>query len=198
VAQEPQHPQFARIDGDGDTILIEGKKTAFGSRPAPKTEADRTAAAKEEYDKAFALLQQQRSVQEALERLDKAIEYSPAYGDAYVLKSYLLLEFVPNLDEALKTARLAVKHASGNPDSHFTLGLIHQKRGEYAEAERALLQALTVNPNYSDVYLSLGDLYAENLKDKKKSVEAYRRYMETGGTDNRAKAYVDQNAEDGK
>lgn len=197
-ATQGQHPQFARIDGDGDTILIEGKKTAFGSRPAPKTEADRTAAAKEEYDKAFALLQQQRSVQEALERLDKAIEYSPSYGDAYVLKSYLLLEFVPNLDEALKTARLAVKHAAGNPDSHFTLGLIHQKRGEFAEAERALLQAVTVNPNYSDVYLSLGDLYAENLKDKKKSVEAYRRYMETGGTDNRAKAYVDQNAEDGK
>jgi hypothetical protein len=44
----------------------------------------------------------------------------------------------------------------------------------------------------------LGDLYAENLKDKKKSVEAYRRYMETGGSDNRAKEYVDKNAEDGR
>src|SRR5205823_1296186 len=93
-----QHPQFARLDGDGDTILIEGKKTSFRAGPEPKTEVERAAAARQEYEKAFALLQQQRSVQEALERLDKAIEYNPAYGDAYVLKSYLLLEFLPNLD----------------------------------------------------------------------------------------------------
>jgi uncharacterized caspase-like protein/Tfp pilus assembly protein PilF len=198
AAKGQLHPQFARLDGDGDTILIEGKKSAFKSRPAPKTDAERVAAAKEEYDQAFSLLQQQRSAQEALERLDKAIAYSPSYGEAYVLKSYLLLEFLPNLDEALKTAKLAVQYAAANPDSHFTLGLIHQKRGEFSEAERALLQAVAVNPDYSDVYLTLGDLYAEGLKDTKKSVEAYRRYMETGGTDNRAKEYVDKNAEDGK
>jgi tetratricopeptide (TPR) repeat protein len=193
-----QHPQFARLDGDGDTILIEGRATAFRGHPEPKTDAERVKAAKEEYDKAFSLLQQQGSVKEALERLDKAIEYNPAYGDAYVLKSYLLLEFLPNLDDALKTARLAVTHAPTNPESHYTLGLVLQKRGEFADSERALLQAISVNPNYSDVYLSLGDLYAQDLKDKKKSVEAYRRYMETGGTENRAKDYVDQNASDGK
>jgi tetratricopeptide (TPR) repeat protein len=193
-----QHPQFARLDGDGDTVLIEGKNTAFRSRPEPKTDAERAKAAKEEYDKAFSLLQQQGSVKEALERLDKAIAYNPAYGEAYVLKSYLLLEFLPNIDEALKTARLAVTHAPTNPESHYTLGLVLQKRGEFADAEHALLQAIAVSPNYSDVYLSLGDLYAQDLKDKKKSVEAYRRYMETGGTENRAKEYVDQNASDGK
>jgi tetratricopeptide (TPR) repeat protein len=193
-----QHPQFAQLDGDGDTILVEGKKSAFRLGPEPKTEAERATAARGEYDKAFALLQAQGSVEEALERLNKAIQYNPAYGDAYVLKSYLLLEFLPNFDEALKTAQLAVKHAPANPESHYTLGLIHQKRKEFTDAERALLQAVAVNPNYSDVYLSLGDLYAQDLKDKKKSVDAYRRYMETGGTENRAKAYVDQNAEDGK
>lgn len=185
-----QHPQFARLDGDGDVVLIEGKKSAYRAGPEPKTEAERTAAAKEEYEQAFSLLQQQRSVQEALERLNKAIGYNPSYGDAYVLKSYLYLEMEPNLDEALAAAELAVKYASTNPDSHYTLGLVFQRKGRFADAERAFLQALAVNPNYPDVYLSLGDLYAEDIKDKKKAVDAYQRYLETGGTANRAREYL--------
>ncbi|MBI4400400.1 MAG: tetratricopeptide repeat protein [Nitrospirae bacterium] len=185
-----QHPQFARLDGDGDTVLVEGKKSAYRAGPEPKTEAERTAAAKEEYERAFSILQQQKSVQEALERLNKAIEYSPKYGDAYVLKSYVYLEMLPDLNEALVAAELAVKHAPTNPDSHYTLGLVLQKKGRFPEAERALLQAVAVNPTYSDVYLTLGDLYAEDLKDQKKSVEAYQRYLETGGTENRVRDYL--------
>ncbi len=185
-----QHPQFARLDGDGDIVLIEGKKSAFRAGLGPQTQAERTAAAKEAYEKAYSLLQQQRSVQEALEYLNQAVEYDPSYGDAYVLKSYVLLELQPNLDEALVAGELAVKHAPQNPDSHYTLGLVLQKKGRFAEAERALLQAAAVNATYSDVYLSLGDLYAEDLKDQKKAVEAYRRYLETGGTENRVRAYL--------
>jgi tetratricopeptide (TPR) repeat protein len=187
-----QHPQFARLDGDGDIVLVEGKKSAFRAGPEPKTQAERTAAAKEEYDKAYSLLQQQRSVQEALERLNKAIGYDPSFGDAYVLKSYILLELQPNLDEALVAGELAVKHAPKNPDSHYTLGLVLQKKGRFADAERALLQAAAVNASYADVYLSLGDLYAEDLKDQKKAAEAYRRYLETGGTENRVRDYLQE------
>lgn len=192
MSKGAQHPQFARLDGDGDTVLIEGKKSAYRAGRVPKTEAERMAAAREEYEKAFSILQQQRSVEEAIERLNKALEYNPAYGDAYVLKSYLYLEFAPNLDEALAAAQQAVKYAPNNPDSPYTLGLVLQRRGQFAEAEQALRKALEVNPNYTDVYLSLGDLYAEDLKDQKKAVEAYKRYLETGGTENRVRAYLAQ------
>ena len=188
-----QHPQFAKLDGEGDTILIEGTKTAFKSGREPKTDAERTAAAKEEYDQAFAILQEQRSIEDALKRLNKALEYNPAYGDAYVLKSYVYLEMAQNLPEALAAAKQAVKYAPKNPDSAYTLGLVLQRQGQYAEAEKAMRQALDVNPNYSDVYLSLGDLYAEDLKDKAKAAEAYRRHLETGGQETRARAFVDQN-----
>ncbi|MEK7268889.1 MAG: tetratricopeptide repeat protein, partial [Nitrospirota bacterium] len=187
-----QHPQFARLDGDGDTVLVEGKRSSFEARLQPKTDAERMTAAKEEYDQAYSILQQQRSVQEALERLDRALEYNPAYGDAYVLKSYLYLEMLPNLDQALVAAELAVKYAPTNPDSHYTLGLVLQRKGKFAESERALLQALAVNPTYTDVYLSLGDLYAQDLKNQKKSIEAYQRYLETGGTENRVRDYLNQ------
>jgi tetratricopeptide (TPR) repeat protein len=186
-----QHPQFARLDGEGDTILVEGTKTAF-KRQEPKSEAERVAAAKDEYELAFSLLQQQRPVQEAIARLNKAIEYNPKYGDAYVLKSYAYLELAPNLSEALAAAEQAVEHAPNNPDSAYTLGLVLQRKGQFEQAEQAMQQALTVSPNYSDVYLSLGDLYAEDLKDRKKAVEAYRRYLETGGTENRVKTYLEQ------
>jgi len=187
-----QHPQFARLDGEGDTILIEGQKAAFKSSRG-KTEADRLAAAREEYEQAFSILQQQRPAQDALIRLNKALEYNPGFGDAYVLKSYLYLEHLPNLTEALQAAQSAVKYAPGNPDSSYTLGLVLQRQGQFAAAEQAMQKALEVNPNYSDVYLSLGDLYAEDLKDTSKAVQAYTRYLETGGSDSRARSYLEQN-----
>jgi tetratricopeptide (TPR) repeat protein len=187
-----QHPQFAQLDGAGDTILIEGRKAAFTIGPEPKSEAERTQAAKAQYEQAFTLLQQQKSAEEALERLNRAIQYDPNFGDAYVLKSYVRLEVLPQLDEALSAAKLAVEHAPQNPDSHYTLGLVLEKRAQYAEAERAYLQALSVNPNYADVYFSLGVLYADQLKDGKKSVDAFRRYLELGGVSERAKMAVEQ------
>ncbi|MEK7300594.1 MAG: tetratricopeptide repeat protein, partial [Nitrospirota bacterium] len=133
-----------------------------------------------------------KRVEEALERLNRSIEFNPEFGEAYVLKSYLRLEILPNLDEALTAGQLAVKHAPANPDSYYTLGLIYEKRGSFPEAEQALLQALKVNAGYQDVYFSLGTLYADHLKDPAKSVEAFRRYVELGGTDSRARAAVSQ------
>ncbi|HEU4505613.1 MAG TPA: hypothetical protein VFR79_12320, partial [Nitrospira sp.] len=61
-----------------------------------------------------------------------------------------------------------------------------------AEAERAMRAALEVNPGYVDVYFTLGGLYADHLKDQKKAVEAFERYLELGGTHNRAREAVAQ------
>src|SRR6185295_6062457 len=187
-----QHPLFVQLEGEGDTVLIEGRKAAFIMGSEPQSAADRRQAAKTQYDQAFALLQTGKSSEEALERLNRALVYDSTFGDAYVLKSYVLLEVLPNLDDALSAAKLAVQYAPKNPDSHYTLGLIHEKRGHYAEAERAMREALVVNPNYADVYFSLGTLYADEMKDQPKSVEAFTRYLELGGNHARARAAVAQ------
>jgi tetratricopeptide (TPR) repeat protein len=189
-----QHPQFARLDGDGDMIIIEGKKGTFRAGGEPKTEAERLEAAKEMYDRAFTTLQQQRPPQEALASLDKALEYNPAYGDAYILKSYVLQEYLSKTDDALVAAQQAVKFAADNPDSHYTLGLALQRKQQYKEAEQAMLQALALNPANADVRLSLGDLYAEDLKDQPKALESYRKYLEAGGAEPRVKEYLDKAA----
>ncbi len=187
-----QHPLFAQLEGDGDTVLIEGRKSAFVLGAGPQSPAERRQAAKTQYEQAFALLQTGKSSEEALERLNKALGYDPTFGDAYVLKSYVLLEVLPSLDDALSVAKLAVQYAPTNPDSQYTLGLIYEKRGQFAEAERAMREALVVNPNYVDVYFSLGLLYADEMKDQPKSVEAFTRYLELGGNHARAVAAVAQ------
>jgi tetratricopeptide (TPR) repeat protein len=186
-----QHPLFVQLEGEGDTVLIEGRKAAFmGAEPQSPTQ--RRQAAQTQYQQAFVLLQSGQSPEEALERLNKALEYDPAFGDAYVLKSYVLLEVLPNLDGALSAAKLAMQYASNNADSHYTLGLVYEKRGQYADAERAMRAALVVNPNYKDVYFSLGILYADEIQDPQKSVEAFTRYLELGGNHTRARAAVAQ------
>ena len=187
-----QHPVFTQLEGDGDTIMIEGRKAAFRLGGEPQSPAERQAAARMQYEQAFAMLQSGKSQDEALERLNKALEYDPTFGDAYVLKSYVRLEVLPNIDEALAAGKLAVQYAPDNPDSHYTLGLIYEKRGQYAEAEKALRAALAANPNYVDVYFTLGVLYADDMKDQKKAVETFERYLELGGTHSRAHEAVAQ------
>jgi tetratricopeptide (TPR) repeat protein len=189
-----QHPFFVQLEGEGDTVLIEGRKAAFIMGAEPQSPAQRRQAAKTQYEQVFELLQNGKSPEEALERLNKALEYDPAFGDAYVLKSYVLLELLPNLDGALSAAQLGIQYAPNNPDSQYTLGLVYEKRGQYADAERAMREALVVNPNYRDVYFSLGILYADEIKDQSKSIEAFTRYLELGGNHARARAAVAQSA----
>ena len=181
-----QHPQFIQLEGDGDVILVEGRKELFLIGKEPSTEADRMKEARVQYEQAFALLQQQKSAEEALERLNRAITYDPSFGDAYVLKSYIQLEVLPNLEESLAAAHAAVQHAPQNPDSHYSLALALEKKGRHQEAEQAMQQALVVNPAYTDVYFSLGILYADHLNEPQKSIDAFRRYLELGGQSERA------------
>ena len=188
-----QHPTSLRIDGDGDTVLVEGPKSALRSRAgALHTTSERRQAATPYYESAVTLLQAGKSAEEALNQLNRAIASDPTYGHAYVLKSYLRLELIPNLDEAYAAALLAVQYASDDPDSFYTLGLVQERRGKLTEAEAAFRQALHVKADYRDVYFSLGTLYADHLNDQSKSVEAFRRYLELGGTHARARAAVNQ------
>lgn len=189
-SQGLQHATSLRIDGDGDTVLVEGRKAALQSDSGPNNSVERQRIARTHYEQAYAMLQEGKSAAAALGHLNLAIEHDPASGDAYVLKSYIYLEAVPNLDEALASGQLAVQYASGNPDSFYMLGLVHEKRGKFVEAETALLQALKVNGGYQDVYFSLGALYADHFNDWPKSIQAFRRYLELGGAHARARAVV--------
>ena len=64
--------------------------------------------------------------------------------------------------------------------------------GSMPKPSGLMREALVANPNYTDVYFSLGILYADHLKDQPKSVEAFTRYLELGGNHARARAAVAQ------
>ena len=164
----------------------------LGGGREPETEAERKEAAQALYNQALIDLQNQKPVEGALDQLNQALAYDPTFGDAYVLKGFVLLDVLPDLEGALIAGAQGVEYAPENPDSHFTFGLVLQRLERFADAERAFLKALAVNPSYTDVYLTLGDLYANDLKDEAKSVEAYERYLRLGGTDNRANRYIDE------
>ncbi len=184
-----QHPQFARLDGDGDMILREGRDL---TAKEPETPEERRAVAEALYYKSLEVLMDQKPPQDALALLNKALAYNDEYGNAYVLKAYVLLDLIPNLDGALSAASQGVVYAPENPDSHFTFGLVLQRQQRYAEAEQAYLHALKTKPDYTDVYLMLGDLYAQHLNDPKKSIEAYERYLQLGGTASHPREYIDE------
>ncbi len=187
-----QHPQFARLSGDGDMILREGMTGPLGAGHEPETDAERKQAAQTLYNQVLVDLQNRQPVEDALARLNQALAYDPTFGNAYVLKSFVLLDLLPNLEGALIAGAQAVEYASDNPDSHFTFGLVLQRMARFEEAERAFLEALLVNPSYTDVYLTLGDLYAQDLQDQAKSFEAYEQYLRLGGTENRARKYLEE------
>ena len=100
---------------------------------------------------------------------------------AYLLKRYLRLEVIPQLDEALAAGQQAVQHAPDNADAFYNLGLVHEKMGHYREAEAAFVHTAKLNPDHQDVYFALGTLYQDRLSDNAKSVEAFRRYLQLGG-----------------
>jgi tetratricopeptide (TPR) repeat protein len=191
ATQGSQHVASLRIEGDGDTILSHGYQAAAVLETSRHNTRDRQAA-QAQYDQAVALLQGGKYAEEALVRLNHAIEYDPTFGEAYILKSYLRLEVLPQLDEALAAGQQAVTHASDNPESFYTLGLVHERMGHYKEAEEAFVQAAKLKPDAQDVYFSLGTLYADQLQDEAKSVDAFRRYLELGGAHARARAAVSQ------
>jgi Tfp pilus assembly protein PilF len=178
-----------RIEGGGDTVLLQRKAAPVVETPQKPSDRE---AAKNEYEQALAHLQGGKYAEEALASLNRAIEADPAFAEAYILKSYLRLEVVPQLDEALDAGQQAVKHAPENADAFYMLGQVHEKMGHYKDAEAAFVQAAKLNSENPDVYFSLGTLYEDHLNDPAKSVEAFRRYLQLGGVHARARAAVSQ------
>jgi tetratricopeptide (TPR) repeat protein len=181
-----------RLDGDGDTVVAIQQRTAASMLASDGQSPKGREAAKSEYDQAVTLLQEGKYAEEALARLNRAIEYDPTFGEAYILKSYLRLDVLPQLDEALAAGEEAVKRAPDNADAFYQLGLVHEKMGHYKKAEAAFVQAGKLNPENPEVYFSLGTLYEDQLNDTAKSVEAFRRYLQLGGAQARARAAVSQ------
>lgn len=62
------------------------------------------------------------------------------------------------------------------PD-HVGKARVFYHQGDYTKAVEMYQKALVLDPGYADAYLQLGIIYDDNLKDEKRAVYCYRKYL---------------------
>ena len=112
--------------------------------------------------------------EEASKSYEKAIELKSDYVNAYtgLANAY---EQTNKIDKAIEKYQAIMSSAPGNVEVLFNFGrlLYNRNKGEdRVNAEKLWLEAVRVQPNYSNALYSLG-LYYENKGDNAKAVEYY-------------------------
>jgi tetratricopeptide (TPR) repeat protein len=82
------------------------------------------------------------------------------------------------IDEALPMYERALALAPDVDDVQYNAGHLRARQGRYADAERHFLRAVEIKPTYLPAWERLGDLYADELNEPQKALEAYRRAHE--------------------
>jgi len=67
-------------------------------------------------------------------------------------------------DDALSLYRQSLERDAGFIPSRINLAMLHNQRGEFAEAQREFREILRIDPNHGETYYSLGLLLAEQGK----------------------------------
>ena len=62
-------------------------------------------------------------------------------------------------------------------DMHYNMGVVFANRGQFKEAEREYLRALRQDPTDADSHYNVAVLYDQSLKEYRKAVSHYRRYL---------------------
>jgi adenylate cyclase len=118
----------------------------------------------------ISLVRTKETEEQARELYQKAIELDPNYGRAYgALAIILASNFqmgrgeapIETLDHALVLAIKAVALDDSTPQTYWALSFVHLMRKEFDKAEKAVVQAINIAPNYADGYglLALIKLY---------------------------------------
>jgi tetratricopeptide (TPR) repeat protein len=102
-------------------------------------------------------------------QFDEAIRLNQSDAQAHLNLANLGL-LTKNYDDALKNVQEALRRAPDSPLGQFLLGSIYKRIGKFPEAERALRQALQLDPKISRVRLELVNLYL--LQQKKAEATA--------------------------
>lgn len=115
----------------------------------------------------------------------RAIELDPTYARAYGGMAYTLdVDFqsgwtsTPNesLDRALTLAKQAVTLGDNIPQTYWVLGHVYMMRKDYENAEKAVVKAISIAPNYADGYGLLA-LIDNNLGKPKEAIELITKGM---------------------
>jgi len=111
----------------------------------------------------------------------RALELDPNYARVYGAMAVELtrgyrnqwtkLSFEEAREHAMKLAKKAVALDQSTPQIYWALGFVHLFRKEFAEAEAATQQTITLSPNYADGYGLLA--FIANWRGKAEEAERY-------------------------
>lgn len=116
------------------------------------------------------LYEQTQRLQEALDLYDRVIQVDPMGEGAQIglFKKYLVQGILSaragDFDGALRLFKGAAEIAPDDPDPHYNIGRVYQRKKEEAKAEEAFQKVIKLEPQYQPAYLELGDLYQRQTR----------------------------------
>jgi Flp pilus assembly protein TadD len=140
------------------------------------------AAAQRAYDAARRALAAGRN-DEAERGMRALVKSNPELGGPHANLG-LMLGRSGRFAEAVTELELAVKASPNQPVFHNQLGVAYRQQGQFLKARAAYERALDLDANYAAACLNLGILNDLYLRDAKRALELYDRYLViTGGKD---------------
>ena len=114
---------------------------------------------------------------EEAERAFAALAKSnPELGGAHANLG-LIYSRAGKLDEAVAALEQAVHASPKQPMFQTQLGIAYRQQGQFAKARGAYEKALDLDPSYAAACLNLGILFDLYLRDGKRALELYDRYL---------------------
>lgn len=77
----------------------------------------------------------------------------------------------------------AVNHDPKYYFAYHNVGITYMKQGSYEAARKWLEKAVEINPDYASAHRNLGILFEQHLKDPKRALQHYQKYLQLGGPD---------------
>lgn len=112
----------------------------------------------------FALYQLGQA-KDAVKHVNELIDMDPDYYAAYMLKGQCYLALEQN-DKAYEAFQAGIKRDAYDKALHLSAGKCALKLGNVAAAEDHLSEALALEPDYIEAFITLGSLYNETEQDE--------------------------------
>ncbi len=125
----------------------------------------------------------------ALRYFKKTLELNQKYAPALLYEGCCYLKADLRFMAVISFKNVA-KLEPNNADAFFWLGIAHRRENHLADAEKAFLQAIRLNPKHYEAHLQLAHMYQIDLLDKKNAEKQYQAFLESAPEDHEWRSAV--------
>ncbi len=140
----------------------------------------------------------EKSLEEAIDLLNKAIKLEPKNANNYILLGDAMLEKNPaDGSPAIKNYNEAIKLDSKSAKGILRIGKLYGRARNYQLALDNYKKAIEVDPNFAPAYRELAELYHRANMDVK-AIESYQKYLELNNSNEARYRYASFLFDNGK